>query len=89
MRTKLAEMINNHQSSYFEPTDRELGSTLRDFLFPTIPNGQSVSAKSVGRLLRKHIGNPVRKGTQTLVLRTNRDPHDEILRYYVQEVAAA
>jgi hypothetical protein len=46
--------------------------------------GQTVSAKSVGRLLNKYLGNPVRMGQQTLVLKTVRDPHDKILRYHVQ-----
>jgi hypothetical protein len=82
--SKLAEMINNHQANWVIDTDRELGSTLREFLFPTLPQGQTVSAKSVGRLLNKYLGNPVRTGQQTLVLKTVRDPHDKILRYHVQ-----
>lgn len=82
--SKLAEMINNHQANWVIDTDRELGSTLREFLFPTLPQGQTVSAKSVGRLLNKYLGNPVRMGQQTLVLKTVRDPHDKILRYHVQ-----
>ena len=84
----LAKLINEHQAQWVPEDDRELGTTLREFLYPTLPPGQSVSAKSVGRMLSKHLGNPVRIGKQTLVLKTDRDPHDGVLRYYVQVTEA-
>ena len=86
--SELAKLINDHQSNWVPEGDRELGSTLRELLYPTLPPGQSVSAKSVTRMLNKYLGNPVRTGQQTLVLKTDRDPHDEILRYHVQVTKA-
>jgi hypothetical protein len=42
------------------------------------------SAKSVGRLLKKHLDGPVKSGDRTLVLRAAHDPHTKVLCYRVR-----
>ena len=41
------------------------------------------SAKSIGRLLKKHIDEPVRCGKRTLVLRRVLDSHSNVFVYEV------
>ena len=72
----IAGMINTPS-----PTDEE--QTLRDFLYPGAPPNHVFSAKSIGRLLKKHLDEPVKQGERTLVLRKHQDLHTKALRYYV------
>ena len=51
------------------------------------PPGQIVTAKAVGKRLKRHIGEPVRQGDRTLILKEWRDPKggpNAALSYYVQ-----
>jgi hypothetical protein len=57
--------------------------TLRDFLFGHVPPKFSASTKSVGRLLRAHVGEPVRYGDKVLALKTRKDTHTDNLLYRV------
>ena len=56
--------------------DKERGAALRQFLFPDLENkfDQAVTAKSVGKRLKKHVGEPVNAGTKTLCLKKQPDP---------------
>ena len=64
----------NDQSEYTPDAERERNVTVREFLFPTTPPGQVVTAKAVGKRLKRHIGEPVRQGDRTLILKEWRDP---------------
>jgi hypothetical protein len=44
-------------------------ANLRDFLYPGHPQGHIATPKSVGKRLKSHIGEPVRLGDKTLILR--------------------
>jgi hypothetical protein len=79
----IAQLINS-QGNYVADADQQLGVTLREFLFPEAAPGQIVSAKAVGRRLSRHIGEPVRKGGQTLILRKVTDTHTRAVGYYVE-----
>jgi hypothetical protein len=65
----VAELINHPDTQ----KDRADAATLRDFLSPGDPRSTDVSAKTVGRRLKNHVGEPVKSGDRTLVLRTLRD----------------
>jgi hypothetical protein len=77
----------NDQSEYRLDEDKERAATVREFLFPKEPPGQTVTAKAVGKRLKPHIGEPVRQGDRTLILKEWRDPKggpNAALSYYVQ-----
>jgi hypothetical protein len=57
--------------------------TVREFLFPGVDASYVFSAKSLGRKLKRHLDEPVKKGRRTLVLRRWMDPHTEVFKYYV------
>jgi hypothetical protein len=81
----LAKMLND-TSAYQGDTEKERAATLREFLFPALPQGQTVTAKAVGKRLKKHVGEPVRAGDRTLTLKEWRDPHggpNGTLSYFV------
>jgi len=65
--------IVNDQSDYRLEDERQCSATVREFLFPTAPPGQTVTAKSVGKRLKRHIGEPVRQGDRTLILKEWRE----------------
>jgi hypothetical protein len=67
------------------PKDDDCGTgrVLRSFLFPTIDDETQVSAKSVGRMLSKHVGNPVRSGALVFKLKKVPDPHKAAVHYQV------
>ncbi len=77
----------NDQSEYRLDEDKERAATVREFLFPKEPPGQTVTAKAVGKRLKPHISEPVRQGDRTLILKEWRDPKggpNAALSYYVQ-----
>jgi hypothetical protein len=59
---------------------------VKGFLYPGHPSSTSVTPKSVGRLLRKHAGQPVKHGARTLVLRAYMDKHAEVLKFQVEAI---
>lgn len=72
----VAELANNQ----IDPK----GATLRDFLHQgaSTPPGHVTTAKSVGRLLKRHLDEPVTHGDRTLILRSTR-ARTNSLEYYV------
>ena len=82
----LARVLND-QSEYRIDAEKEQVATLREFLFPTTPPNQTVTAKAVGKRLKRHIGEPVKRGDYTLILKEWRDPNGGpkgALSYHVQ-----
>jgi len=75
----VAEMIN---ISY--PNEDE--QTLRDFLWPGARTDHQFSAKSIGKRLKQHIGNPVRSGERVLALRSWEDTHIKMSVYGVRDI---
>ena len=47
--------------------------TLRAFFASGLGDDKKISAKTVGRHLKRHVGEPVRSGDRTLILRVRRD----------------
>ena len=72
----VAGMINNQY-----PNEDE--STLRDYLLPGAPPHHVFSAKTVTRLLKRHLDEPVKSGGRALVLRRWQDAHSEVFNYHV------
>ena len=73
----VAGMINNQY-----PNEDE--QTLRDYLLPGAPPHHVFSTKSIGRLLKRHLDEPVRSGKRTLVLRSWEDKHSKMRVYGVK-----
>jgi hypothetical protein len=78
----VARMVND-RSEFTSDAERERCATLREFLFPSLPSGQIATAKATGKRLRRHIGEPVKAGAETLVLKAGRDTHSDVFTYHV------
>ena len=74
---QIAEFVNNE---YDHSPEKGL---LRDWLRPDAPPNQQISAKTIGRQLKRHLDEPVMSGKRALTLRAERNPHTEVLEYYV------
>jgi hypothetical protein len=74
---QVAEFINNE---YDHSPEKSL---LRDWLRPDASSNQQISAKRIGRQLKRHLDEPVMSGKRALTLRAERNPHTEVLEYYV------
>ncbi len=62
----VADYMNSDQSQHRD--------TLRAFFCPTLETDKKASPKSVGKKLSQHVGEPVRSGDRTLILKVVRDP---------------
>jgi hypothetical protein len=60
---------------------------LREFLCPKLLEGHRASSKMIGKALSNHIGDPVRNGDETLILRRDKDRLD--VSYYRVETKRA
>ena len=58
-------------------------NALQEFFYPGAPPGNPVTAKSIGRLLKKYVDDAVKQGDETLILRRHRERSDE-LSYWVE-----
>ena len=67
----VAAMINA-----VSPSEDE--QTVRDYLLPGAPAQHMFTTKTVGRLLKKHLDEPVRGGERTLVLRSMENRHTKM-----------
>jgi hypothetical protein len=72
----VAKLINDQSD--------QQGATLREFLYPGAPSNHMATPKSVGRLLKNHIDEAVRRGERTLILRKHEDAHNNQWRYTVK-----
>ena len=75
----VAGMINN-------PCPNEDEQTLREYLRPGALPNHVFSAKSIGKLLKQHLDEPVRSGERTLVLRSWEDKHIKLRVYGVRTI---
>jgi len=75
----VAGMINN-------PYPNEDEQTLREYLLPGALPNHVFSAKSIGKLLKKHLDEPVRSGERTVVLRSWEDKHNKMRVYGVHTI---
>ena len=66
------------------PNDEE--QTLRNFLLPGAQPHHMFTAKAVGRLLKRHLDEPVMSGERTLVLRRKQDAHAKMFSYLCRAV---
>jgi hypothetical protein len=89
--TDIAHLVNpmptdefGHTIGYRSDQVRERSEILREYLFPTIPRNQLISAKAVGRRLKNHLGEPVRRNGKVLILKSSLDTYTKILVYYVE-----
>ncbi len=87
--TDIAKMIND-RSPYQIEADQECSDVLRAFLFPKLQPNQDVSAISVGKVLKNHMGEPVRNGIQTLILKERKpmSAGKAALEYFVKAVTS-
>jgi hypothetical protein len=87
----LAIMLNQWPGS-FDATDVTKlinggnGVALREFLYPETAASEAVSSRSVGKRLKPHIGEPVKDGDRTLILRKHDDAHKKQGVYHVDVV---
>jgi hypothetical protein len=63
--------------------DRENAMSLREFLFPTVPLNQAVTAKGASKKLKPHVDEPVPCNGEILCLKETRDDHRKIINFYV------
>jgi hypothetical protein len=78
--------INPKNDGLFNDTperEKERAAVLREYLFPTLSPGQTVTAQAVTRRLKTHIGEPVRRGGKILILRKGQNQHSKIIEYHV------
>jgi hypothetical protein len=57
---------------------------LREFLYPGAPPNHMATPKSVGKMLKNHVDEPVKAGERTLILRKHEDPHTKKLTYFIE-----
>jgi hypothetical protein len=82
--SEVAEYINREDNPLAdEPGRTEKGRAIREFLFPTAKFTEQLSAKSVGKALNAHDGNPVSFGDDTLALKATLDAKTKIYDYKV------
>jgi hypothetical protein len=81
----VASMINvdNSQPATSED-EKEKAMILREVLFTDLPPNQTVSARSTGRRLKRHVDGPVQHDGKTLCLRKERDTHEKSSTFYVE-----
>jgi hypothetical protein len=77
--TAVAGMVNNWNQN-------EDDQTLRDFLLPGALAGHVFTAKTIARLLKRHLDEPVRSGERTLVLRRQVDAHSKVFVYQIESL---
>jgi hypothetical protein len=79
----VARLLND-RGEYQSNEDKERAATLREFLYPKLPQNQDVSSKSVSKLLKQRVGEPVQDGDRTLTLKEWEDTHSKASNFYVQ-----
>ena len=82
----VASVINaRHKGDKNDDEDRQ---TLRDFLLPGAMAEHTFTAKTITRMLKKHLDNAVPNGERALVLRCAQDTHTKVLAYRIDEIVA-
>ena len=78
-------IVLNDQSEYRLDPEKQLAATLREFLFSDLPRHQDVTAKAVSKRLSRHLGEPVRSGKRTLILKVSHDTVTKIANFWIDE----
>jgi hypothetical protein len=78
----VAELINT-TGEWANAERRDRGEILREFLFPGVPLTRAVTAKAVGKRLRRHIDEPVNRDSEIFSLKATQDPHTKIWGFYI------
>jgi hypothetical protein len=73
-------------SVFYRETPDEDEQLVREVLLPGTPQNYVFQTKSVGRLLKKHLNEPVRSGERALVLVSREDKHAGQLAYRVRTI---
>jgi hypothetical protein len=79
----VAKVINITGGDWASEEARERGAVLRSFLFPGVLENRAVTAKAVGKRLKRHVDEPVLHGGKTLILKDVPDTHKKVLSFYV------
>jgi hypothetical protein len=56
---------------------------------PAQPAGVAVTAKAAGKRLKTYVGETVRYGNKVLVLKSEMDKHDKVIKFYVEAKTAS
>jgi hypothetical protein len=80
----VADVLNQAGNQYAQSASNTLAADLRDFLYPKRDCPSSVTGKSVGNRLKKHVGDPVKHGDRTFILRSAPDTHTKVMNFTVQ-----
>lgn len=80
----LARLLNE-PDIYASAEHKERTTTLREFLFPNLSAAQTITAKSAGKRLKRHVGDPVKHGDKTLCLMETEDTHTKTLSFHVKK----
>jgi hypothetical protein len=82
----VAKFINvQPQTDQYGPRTADPGAvSLREFLYPGAPANHTVTPKSVGKLLKNHVDEPVKAGERTLILRKHEDSHTKKWTYFIE-----
>ena len=78
----LARVLNDPSELRIDVA-RERAATLREFLFQELPAHQTLTAKAVGKRLKRHQGEPVKGGGRTMCLKSAQDPHSKTTNFWV------
>jgi hypothetical protein len=79
--------IINPSSGGLDYNSPEAGAlVVRGFLFPDHPSGVSVRPESVAKRLKKHEGHRVKHGSQTLLLKSHMDKHEQVYKFQVNAI---
>ena len=76
--------VANANGEFATDTSRHRAATLREFLFPKIPDKAPVTGVGISKRLRRHVGAPVAHDRAVLTLREIRDPHTKMMKFYVE-----
>jgi hypothetical protein len=81
----VASMMNVDNRDFLRSeSEKEAAMTLREVLFADLAPNQTVSAKSTGRRLKRHVGGPVQHEGRTLCPKVESDTHTKSSNFYVE-----
>jgi hypothetical protein len=83
----VAAMVNDSDGGYATPAAVQANQIMREVLYPNAPANRVVTGVSVGKRLRRHIGEPVTRDGRTLTLKERRlsdRGQNGALAYFVQ-----
>ena len=81
--------LANKNGNWATAESREIATTLREFLFPQIPAEAPVTARGIGKRLKRHVDEPVSHNGRVLILKTGQDTYANTLNFWVVNRDAA